>query len=115
MPGTLLTIWLVRPWHMNPAPTMPTRIGRSRSAHAFNAVSTIHILSSAALQLRRKVKALQPQEAVTPPPSPATFDASPRPRFRAAGGTLDPSVRSPRLQAAISARAADRRSEVRPP
>ena len=27
-PGTLLRIWLVRPWPMKPAPTMPTRIGR---------------------------------------------------------------------------------------
>ena len=41
IPGTLLTIWFVRPWPMKPAPTMPTRIGRPSASRAFSAVSTM--------------------------------------------------------------------------
>src|SRR5690348_14308043 len=41
MPGTLLTIWLVRPWPMKPAPMLATRIGRPTASRAFSAVSTM--------------------------------------------------------------------------
>src|SRR5262245_14365359 len=41
MPGTLCVIWFVRPWPMNPAPTIPTRIGRPSRSLDFSALSTI--------------------------------------------------------------------------
>src|SRR5882672_1098352 len=41
MPGTLCVIWLVSPWPMKPAPTMPTRIGLPSRSRAFSALSTI--------------------------------------------------------------------------
>src|SRR5580698_10820142 len=56
MPGTLLTIWFVRPWPMKPAPIMPTRMGLPASARACSARSTIIMEDSsqrhAALKLR---------------------------------------------------------------
>src|SRR4051812_41277297 len=41
MPRTLLTIWLVRPWPMKPAPTMPTRIALPCASWAASARSTM--------------------------------------------------------------------------
>src|SRR5262245_36405200 len=45
MPGTLFVIWLVSPWPMNPAPTMPTWIGRPSASRACNVLSTMIIAS----------------------------------------------------------------------
>src|SRR5262245_20723673 len=43
MPGVVLMMRLATPWHMKPAPRMPTRIGLPCSARAPNAVSTINM------------------------------------------------------------------------
>ena len=91
MPGVLLTIWLVRPWHMKPAPTMPTRMGRSCSARAFSAVSTIHMALLLRAQLTREPGRLS-AAIVMQPPLRATSCASLRPRSHATGGTPDPSA-----------------------
>src|SRR2546427_2071425 len=48
MPGTLWTIWLVRPCPMKPAPIKPTRIGFPCSSLAFNALSTMIMVGSRA-------------------------------------------------------------------
>src|SRR5437899_1778723 len=45
MPGTLFTIWLVRPCPMKPAPIMPTRIGLPCSSRALRALSTMIMTS----------------------------------------------------------------------
>src|SRR5512137_2640171 len=46
MPGTLFSIWFVSPWPMNPAPTIPTRMGFPCSALAARARSTMIIWAS---------------------------------------------------------------------
>src|SRR5258706_2328980 len=46
IPGTLWTIWFVRPWAMNPAPRMATRIGLPCSSRAFNALSIMIMVDS---------------------------------------------------------------------
>src|SRR4051794_5895518 len=52
MPGTELAIWFAMPRAMNPAPTMPTRIGLRSASRRFRAVSTMNIRQ---LQLRLEV------------------------------------------------------------
>src|SRR5438128_11757121 len=46
IPGTLFTIWFVRPCPMKPAPIMPTRIGMPCSSRARRALSTMIMTSS---------------------------------------------------------------------
>src|SRR5262249_13251131 len=41
MARTLFSIWVVRPWPMKPAPTIPTRIGLPCSWRALSALSTM--------------------------------------------------------------------------
>src|SRR2546426_5704116 len=45
MPGTLFTIWLVRPCPIKPAPIIPTRMGRPCSSRAWRALSTMIMTS----------------------------------------------------------------------
>src|SRR4051794_31211875 len=51
MPRTLLTIWLVSPWPMNPAPIMPTRMALPCASWAASARSTM-IMFPPVLMLR---------------------------------------------------------------
>src|SRR5256885_17252305 len=49
MPRTLLTIWLVSPWPMNPAPIMPTRMALPCASWAASARSTMIMFPPAAV------------------------------------------------------------------
>src|SRR4030095_3950865 len=75
MPGTLLTIWFVSPWPMNPAPIMPTRIGLPSCSRAFSARSTMIMTASARTRCRLRASCAHPAfqlffDLVEPPPRP---------------------------------------------
>ncbi len=91
MPATLLAIWLARPWAMNPAPTIPTRIGVPAASSSRSAVST--------------------RITVSPPPSGPGHPA----RRRRAAPSPDPWVRPRRSAAARRSRVGGRRTGARPP
>src|SRR5262249_37146187 len=59
MPGTLFSIWLVNPWPMKPAPTIPTRMGLPRSCRALSALSTMIMAFPPAARLSKRHPQLQ--------------------------------------------------------
>src|SRR3954467_5130867 len=99
MPGTLLTIWLVRPCPMNPAPIIPTRTGLPCSSRALRALSTMIIASSLAppaLQLWLDLLELLPRRVLG-----RDFPQRQRPRQpQARVGVVQPAFRARRVELA---------------